>query len=344
MKLKKMIKYSKGITLISLIVTIIVLLILAGVTIATLVGDHGLISRAKKADKETLRGEAKEAIELGLANLKINEKGEKITSEIILNEEKGLTYVQPKASELNGNIDEVKGIYTNDNNKRIGFTVYLNDNNKVVIDGEEYTGTIVDPGSDGDGNGSSSTSPDTSKRDKNESLLMWVKSTDETGYYDVNITVGDETYTYPVYLCVKNEKQTTYSEDISLSGELNDEDFTNNILNERTLIYKYKGNLTINEGVTVTAYTTQKTNVYRRYKDESVIKNKDVPYQGPKGLIMYVEGTFLNSGKVTMENRGSNAAGQDVLLWKYADGNSLSDYYYVASSGGSGRRCVLLFK
>ncbi len=42
-------KYNKGITLIALVVTIIILLILAGVTIATLRGDNGLITRARDA-------------------------------------------------------------------------------------------------------------------------------------------------------------------------------------------------------------------------------------------------------------------------------------------------------
>ena len=47
------IKSTKGITLISLVVTIIILLILAGVTIATLMGDNGLINRAKEAKIKT---------------------------------------------------------------------------------------------------------------------------------------------------------------------------------------------------------------------------------------------------------------------------------------------------
>ena len=41
-----------GITLIALIVTIIVLLILAGVTIATLTGDSGIISKADEQMKQ----------------------------------------------------------------------------------------------------------------------------------------------------------------------------------------------------------------------------------------------------------------------------------------------------
>ena len=53
-KLKEELKYGKkGITLISLVVTIIVLLILAGVTIATLIGDNGILNQATKAKEET---------------------------------------------------------------------------------------------------------------------------------------------------------------------------------------------------------------------------------------------------------------------------------------------------
>ena len=42
-------KKQKGITLIALVVTIIVLLILAGVSIATLTGDNGILTRASNA-------------------------------------------------------------------------------------------------------------------------------------------------------------------------------------------------------------------------------------------------------------------------------------------------------
>ena len=43
----------KGITLIALVITIIVLLILAGVSIATLTGDNGILTRTSDADVET---------------------------------------------------------------------------------------------------------------------------------------------------------------------------------------------------------------------------------------------------------------------------------------------------
>jgi len=54
----------KGITLIALIITIIVLLILAGVSIATLAGDNGVLTKATKAKEETRRAEADDAIRL----------------------------------------------------------------------------------------------------------------------------------------------------------------------------------------------------------------------------------------------------------------------------------------
>ena len=50
---KQKLKESKGITLIALVITIIVLLILAGVTIATLTGDNGILKKAGDAKTQT---------------------------------------------------------------------------------------------------------------------------------------------------------------------------------------------------------------------------------------------------------------------------------------------------
>lgn len=44
-----MLKGQKGITLVALVVTIIVLIILAGVSIAIVLGDNGLVERTKTA-------------------------------------------------------------------------------------------------------------------------------------------------------------------------------------------------------------------------------------------------------------------------------------------------------
>ena len=57
----------KGITLIALIITIIVLLILAGVAIATLTGDNGILIKATEASKKTGQAKAEEQVKLAVA-------------------------------------------------------------------------------------------------------------------------------------------------------------------------------------------------------------------------------------------------------------------------------------
>ena len=47
-----MFKKEKGITLVALVVTIVVLLILAGVSISLVVGQNGIVTRAQEASKK----------------------------------------------------------------------------------------------------------------------------------------------------------------------------------------------------------------------------------------------------------------------------------------------------
>ena len=60
----KKIEKNKGITLIALIVTIIVLLILAAVTISTLTGESGIMIKASNAKKETAKANAEERVRI----------------------------------------------------------------------------------------------------------------------------------------------------------------------------------------------------------------------------------------------------------------------------------------
>lgn len=62
----------KGITLVALVITIIVLLILAGVTIAALSGDNGILTRGSESKAKDEIGAAKDQINLA-ANLGIQE-------------------------------------------------------------------------------------------------------------------------------------------------------------------------------------------------------------------------------------------------------------------------------
>ena len=70
---------NRGITLIALVITIIVLLILAGVSIAMLTGENGILTQAQNAKEETGIGEEKEQIALaynGAVLDKVDEGGD----------------------------------------------------------------------------------------------------------------------------------------------------------------------------------------------------------------------------------------------------------------------------
>ena len=57
---RKILRKEKGITLIALVITIIVLLILAGVSIAMLTGQNGILTQAQNAKNKTEEAQAEE--------------------------------------------------------------------------------------------------------------------------------------------------------------------------------------------------------------------------------------------------------------------------------------------
>ena len=62
-------KRSKGITLIALIITIIVLLILAGVSISMVVGENGVLTQATNASEKTGDADMETVLKVALAGL-----------------------------------------------------------------------------------------------------------------------------------------------------------------------------------------------------------------------------------------------------------------------------------
>ncbi|MCI8384476.1 MAG: type II secretion system protein [Clostridia bacterium] len=78
-------KNNKGITLIALVITIIVLLILAGVSIATLTGENGILNKSTSAKQDKEQQEGKELIKLAINEMMIEkkEKGENLTIDFI---------------------------------------------------------------------------------------------------------------------------------------------------------------------------------------------------------------------------------------------------------------------
>ncbi len=84
-KLRK--ENNKGITLIALVITIIVLLILAGVTIVTLTGDNGILTKANEAQEETTQAKMDELKKLAVM-ASYSENGE-LDKERLINNLKG---------------------------------------------------------------------------------------------------------------------------------------------------------------------------------------------------------------------------------------------------------------
>ena len=66
-----MMKNQKGVTLIALVITIIVLLILAGVSIAMLTGDNGILTQANEAKVTNIEGRVEEEINLAVQAAKL---------------------------------------------------------------------------------------------------------------------------------------------------------------------------------------------------------------------------------------------------------------------------------
>ena len=67
-------KKNKGITLIALVVTIVVLLILAGISISMLTGENGVITQARKSKEETRGGTVEEQRDLWRSNNKLDKQ------------------------------------------------------------------------------------------------------------------------------------------------------------------------------------------------------------------------------------------------------------------------------
>ena len=107
-----MFKSNKAITLVALVITIIVLLILAGVSISLVVGDNGIMTRAKDAGTKTNEADAVENFKLAVASL-TSEFYEKTYSGTAPTEKTVVEYVAANISGELGKLDyEISGTMT----------------------------------------------------------------------------------------------------------------------------------------------------------------------------------------------------------------------------------------
>ena len=187
MKTRK-IKTSKGITLIALVITIIVLLILAGVTIATLTGDNGILTKTTEAKNKTAEAAAKEKVQTEVAG-SIGTDG------------------KIDLDELNKNLQNISGIKYNGS--------AISDSNKiaslpatVTVDG--YNVKIEANGTTASGSDTPVTPPTGGTITITEAKKDEMKNKTENS----DLTVTDGTVTIPAGFKVAEDSGTTIDEGI----------------------------------------------------------------------------------------------------------------------------------
>ena len=144
MKKEQLNRTNKGITLIALVITVIVLLILAAVSIATLTGDNGILTKAQTASEKTKEASVKEEIQTEIMaafdnrgsfdaktfKTKMQEAGATVTEEdgnIVVEKDGYEATIDAKTGEIK-NFESSKGV-----KPQIKATVEKTEDNKATI-------------------------------------------------------------------------------------------------------------------------------------------------------------------------------------------------------------------
>lgn len=136
--IEKISKRTKGITLIALIITIIVMLILAGVVLNLTIGERGIFKTAKGAGSEYEKSQVREEIQLALIDIETEEleNGNIVTLERLAGEEKLL---EKKLDGITADLveDKIIGIYKDyeyEIDGKLHVTIKNVDNKSITFD------------------------------------------------------------------------------------------------------------------------------------------------------------------------------------------------------------------
>ena len=235
-------KTEKGITLVALVVTIVVLLILAGVSINTVLGDDGIIEKAKEKAEATRRASAEEEMNRLVLEYQLAKNDETLES-----------FLQEKVTE--GRIDGV----TDNGDGTITIT--------KKVDGKDYTITVKKPVAPtpsvkvgairvvSDSTGAGSSLGEASTR-KGTTLYIMIESTisggtttvspqvpyavTENGTYKFTVTgtVNGTTYTKEVSVTVNQYKNEINLDEIQIGDSVN---YTYDSAGSYSLLSTYSG-------------------------------------------------------------------------------------------------------
>ena len=133
----------KGITLIALIVTIIVLLILAGISIGTISGKNGIIDKAQTAKDDTQRSQWEEQIDVAIIDAESKNRKPSMNDVIEELKNKNIINDASQVNEQTGTITTNKPVYDIEGklDDYLGITAEMiaDDENK-----DKYYGAIID--------------------------------------------------------------------------------------------------------------------------------------------------------------------------------------------------------
>ncbi len=378
---RSLISPNSGITLIALVITIIVLLILAGVSLNLISGSDGILNKATNATSKNKKVAVEERFNLILSEWKMekyissktfndfleektsskeidgyetieNEKieiskdGYVITVDVDGNIVEEIYKSGPKPLISNIRITLEDGTEPENYSQEIGtpltidFDAEMKDGEITKVEPERpYTtnGTeeIVNFKVTGTVNGEEYSKDIkvllASKYKKPyESLQKAIEQMTEDGNREIQIAGQGEMVSHGINAIVYNEDLvltgTTSVRGANLIPEEKTYEFgdssndvaTENEEAQNTVVLKVNGNLTIDEGVKLTACKSENG------------------YGGPKGLVIYCTGTLTNNGEISMTARGARAEGQNIYLYKNRNGI----YEKVAKDGEDGGKEV----
>lgn len=352
-------KKQYGITLIALVITIILLLILAGVVINVALRENGILKMAVESKEVYKKAELKEELEMKINELEIEIarlstfpeileffKSKNITAtmngtNIIQGEYKGYEYIVKENKEV------IIG------NKLIGLqpTILIgamaNSEGEIQIQviGNTEEGEITQIESEQgletvkEENIPNKTASKTFKTTQDGTYTFSVKST-VGRIIQGSIKINNEVTTINVDSILEGVsridspgikkiaiegKQEQYSLNVIIyNGNIKLDGNTNIIgstLNSN--IYEF-GNADLDTAnATVDARNAVVVKVNGNLKvDENVTLTScknGSGYGGPKGMIIYCTGNLTNNGTISMTARGARATGEDVYLWKNAN-------------------------
>lgn len=129
-------KNQKGITLIALVVTIVVLLILAGTSIAMLTGDNGIITNAQKSNYANTEGEVIDKMQLAFST---------VSTEIRVKTATVVNYDATTDENISSFVDMIKDDLENDTNYNVtsetesAKTITITYTDSIFKDGGKYS-------------------------------------------------------------------------------------------------------------------------------------------------------------------------------------------------------------